>query len=58
MLPILMIVAGIAAAVFGLIAAHRFKKPFDAAAALLFVVGIACALAGALLTVLPNFFKE
>lgn len=58
MLYALITVAGIAAAVFGLVAAHRFKKPFDAAAALLFVGGIACALVGALLTVLPNFFKE
>jgi hypothetical protein len=51
-----MIVAGIAAAAWGFPAAHRLRKPFDIFAALLVLIGVAAALLGTLLAVVPGFF--
>ena len=52
-----MIGLGIGAVVWGLPAAHRLKKPWDIAAALLVLAGVILALLGTLLTVVPGFFK-
>ncbi len=52
-----MIVAGIAAVVWGLPTAHRLRGPFDILAALVVLVGTAVALLGALLTAVPGFFQ-
>jgi hypothetical protein len=48
---------GIGAVVWGLAAAHRLQKPWDAAAALLVLAGVILALLGTLLTVVPGFFE-
>ena len=56
-LHLAMIGAGIGAVVWGLPAAHRLKKPWDIAAALLVLAGVVTALLGTLLTVVPGFFK-
>ena len=52
-----MIVAGIAAVAWGLPAAHRWKRPYDVLAALLVLAGVAAALLGTLLVVVPDFFR-
>jgi crotonobetainyl-CoA:carnitine CoA-transferase CaiB-like acyl-CoA transferase len=51
-----MAAAGAAAAGWGLWAAHRFKAPWDIAAAMAALTGIATFFIGILLAVLPNFF--
>jgi len=56
-LHLAMIGLGIGAVVWGLPAAHRLKKPWDIAAALLVLAGVILALLGTLLTVVPGFFK-
>jgi hypothetical protein len=54
---IALIIAGVAGMVWGFPAAHRLKKPFDIAAAVVVLCGvIACAL-GVLLTFIPGFFS-
>lgn len=52
-----LVVTGIAAVIWGVPAAHRFKKPYDVAAALLVLAGVITALLGILLTVIPTFFQ-
>ncbi len=52
-----MIGVGLALVIWGLPAAHRLKKPWDAAAALAVLAGVIVALLGTLLTVVPGFFK-
>jgi hypothetical protein len=52
-----MICIGVGAVVWGLPAAHRLKKPWDVAAALLVLAGVIMALLGTLLTVVPGFFN-
>jgi len=53
-----MVVAGLAAIVWGLPAAHRLKGPFDILAALVALAGLVAALVGALLIAVPGFFLE
>jgi hypothetical protein len=52
-----MIGVGVGAMVWGLPAAHRLKKPWDFAAALVMLAGVVLALVGTLLTVVPDFFR-
>jgi len=52
-----MIVAGLGSVVWGLPAAHRLQKPWDALAALAVLAGLTSALMGTLLVVVPGFFK-
>ncbi len=54
---IAMIGAGVAAVVWGLPAMHRLRRPLDVVAALAVLAGVAAALMGTLLTVVPDFFK-
>jgi len=54
---LLLIIAGIAAIVWGLPAAHRLKKPFDIAAALAVLAGVIATVIGILLTIIPSFFE-
>jgi hypothetical protein len=51
-----MATAGAAAAGWGLWAAHRLKTPWDIAAAVAALTGLAAFFIGILLAVLPNFF--
>jgi hypothetical protein len=52
-----MIGIGVGAIVWGLLAAHRLKKPWAVAAALLVLAGVIIAMLGTLLTVVPGFFQ-
>jgi len=52
-----MIGFGLGAVIWGLPAAHRLKKPWDAMAAIFVLAGVILALLGTLLTVVPEFFK-
>jgi len=52
-----LVVAGIAAIIWGLPAAHRLKKPYDIAAALAVLAGVVVTALGILLTIIPNFFR-
>jgi hypothetical protein len=52
-----LIVAGLAAIVWGLPAAHRLKFPYGIAAALAVMAGVIAMTMGILLTILPNFFR-
>lgn len=52
-----LILAGVAAIVWGLPAAHRLRPPFDIAAALAVLVGIILSAFGVLLTAVPHFFR-
>ena len=56
-LHLAMVGIGLGVVVWGLPAAHRLPKPWDAAAALLVLAGVILALLGTLLTVVPGFFK-
>ena len=56
-LHLAMIGVGLALVIWGLPAAHRLKKPWDAAAALAVPAGVIVALLGTLLTFVPGFFK-
>ena len=56
-LHLAMIGAGLALVIWGLPAAHRLQKPWDAAAALAVLAGVIVALLGTLLTFVPGFFK-
>ena len=51
-----LIIAGLAAIVWGLPAAHRLRRPLDIGAALLVLAGLILAVMGLLLTIIPNFF--
>jgi hypothetical protein len=53
----IMIVAGVAAAAWGLPAAHRLKSPLDILAAVAVLAGVALALLGTLLLTVPGFFQ-
>ncbi|HEY3308039.1 MAG TPA: hypothetical protein VGJ93_06260 [Desulfuromonadaceae bacterium] len=52
-----LILAGMAAIVWGLPAAHRLRPPLDIAAALAILVGIILSAFGVLLTTVPHFFR-
>ena len=52
-----LIIAGVAAIAWGLPAAHRLRQPFDIAAALAVLAGVVVAAMGALLVIIPNFFR-
>jgi hypothetical protein len=51
-----LVIAGVAAIVWGLPAAHRLRRPLDIAAALVVLVGVVAAAMGILLVIIPNFF--
>ena len=52
-----LIIAGLAAIIWGLPAAHRLRAPFDIAAALVVLIGVVAAAMGVLLVVIPDFFR-
>lgn len=52
-----LIIAGLAAVVWGLPAAHRLRFPFDIAAALAVLAGVVAAVMGVLLLIIPDFFR-
>jgi hypothetical protein len=52
-----LIIAGLAAVVWGLPAAHRLRFPFDIAAALAVLAGVVTTAMGILLAIIPNFFR-
>ena len=52
-----LLIAGLAAIVWGLPAAHRLKRPFDIAAALAVLAGVVAAAMGVLLVIIPDFFR-
>jgi uncharacterized membrane protein len=52
-----LIIAGLAAIVWGLPAAHRLRFPLGIAAALAVLVGVVTAVMGILLTIIPDFFR-
>lgn len=52
-----LIIAGLAAIVWGLPAAHRLRFPFDIAAALAVLAGIVTMTMGILLTIIPDFIR-
>lgn len=54
---IALIVLGIAAICWGVPAAHRLRKPYDIAAALLAPAGVIALALGVLLTFIPRFFR-
>ena len=52
-----LIVVGLGLIVWGLPAAHRFRRPWDAVAALAVLAGLCAAIFGALMTTVPGFLK-
>ena len=50
--------AGLAAIAWGLPASHRLRAPWNLLAALAALAGLVGALLGALLTVVPGFFRS
>ena len=52
-----LIIAGLAAMVWGLPAAHRLRFPFDILAALSVLAGVIAMAMGILLVIIPNFFR-
>lgn len=52
-----LILAGLAAIGWGLPAAHRLRFPLDIGAALVVLAGVIAMAMGALLTIIPNFFR-
>jgi hypothetical protein len=54
---LVLVIAGLAAVVWGLPAAHRLKKPYDIAAALAALAGVIATVIGILLTIIPSFFR-
>lgn len=52
-----LIIAGLAAIVWGLPAAHRLRFPFGIAAALAVLAGVITMVMGILLTIIPNFIR-
>lgn len=55
-IPITMILAGVAAVAFGLAAAHRLRFPWDTLASLAMPVGVVLAGLGVILLIVPDFF--
>jgi len=55
---LLLLAAGIALIVWGLPAAHRCPGPRNLLPAFAVLLGVAAAMTGLLLTVLPRFFHE
>lgn len=55
-LYILVTIAGLAAIIWGLPAAHRLKKPYDIGAAIVALCGVIAFALGVLLTFIPDFF--
>ncbi|WP_298268902.1 hypothetical protein [Geobacter sp.] len=55
-LSIALILGGGAAVAWGLPAAHRLARPWDIAAALIFLLGLTSTLVGVLLAFVPGFF--
>lgn len=54
---IVMALAGVALAAWGLPAAHRLKSPLDTLAAFAALAGVVLILLGTLLAVAPRFFQ-
>jgi len=52
-----LIIAGLAAVIWGVPAAHRLHKPYDIAAALAVLAGVVATALGILLTIIPTFFR-
>ncbi len=52
-----LIIAGLAAIIWGLPAAHRLRFPFDIAAALAVLAGVIAMAMGALLVIIPDFLR-
>lgn len=52
-----LVIAGLAAVVWGLPAAHRLQRPYDIAAALAVLAGVIGTAVGILLTIIPTFFR-
>jgi len=52
-----LIFVGLAAIAWGLPAAHRLRRPFDSAAALVVLIGVITAAMGVLLVIIPDFFR-
>jgi len=51
-----LIIAGLAAIIWGLPAAHRLAKPLDICAGLAVLAGVLLLVLGVLLTSIPHFF--
>ena len=51
-----MIIVGLAAVCWGLLAAHRLRPPLDSAASLAVLAGVLVAVLGVLLVTVPHFF--
>lgn len=51
------IIAGLGLVVWGLPAAYRLRRPWDAVAALAVLAGICAAIVGTLLATVPGFLK-
>ena len=54
---LILVIAGLAAVVWGLPAAHRLQKPYDIAAALAVLAGVIATMIGIMLTIIPSFFR-
>jgi hypothetical protein len=54
---LVLVIAGVAAVIWGLPAAHRLQKPYDIAAALAVLAGVILTAVGILLTIIPTFFR-
>lgn len=52
-----LIIAGVAALIWGMPASHRLKAPYDVAAAVASIAGVVLLVIGILLTVIPTFFR-
>ncbi|MDA8431116.1 MAG: hypothetical protein M0T70_17825 [Geobacteraceae bacterium] len=52
-----LIIAGLAAIVWGLPAAHRLRPLYGIAAALVVLLGVITMVMGILLTIIPDFFR-
>jgi hypothetical protein len=52
-----LVIAGMAAVIWGLPAAHRLQKPYDVAAAAAVLAGVILTAIGILLTIIPTFFR-
>jgi len=51
-----LVIAGLAAIIWGLPAAHHLKSPFDIGAAIVVLCGVIVFALGVLLIFIPNFF--
>lgn len=52
-----LIIAGVAAIVWGLPAAHRLRWPLDIAASLAVLIGLLSTIMGVLLLIIPDFIR-